>query len=117
MPAPKLDSKLLKKITETFHPHMPALFERLGSSVVAIVELTSVERIEPYEEEEKAPTAKLRITSLEIATHGQEDALRRAQRAMYLLRTGKGTLDEPVDHEHATRQLDMLSRRVAESEN
>lgn len=117
MPAPKLDSKILKRLDEVFGPHMAGLFNQLGSSVVAIVELTSVERAEPYAEEEKAPTAKLRITSLEIATKAQEDALRRAQQAMHLLRTGRGTLDDPVDHEHATRQLDLLSRRVAESED
>ncbi|MFD9943216.1 hypothetical protein ACFWYW_14515 [Nonomuraea sp. NPDC059023] len=116
MPASKLDSKLLKRLEEVLQPYTATLFTRLGTSVVGIVEITSVERTEPYDEEERAPTVKLRLTGLEIATPEQEDALRRGQRAMYQLRTARDTLDALPDSEHALRQLNLLDQRLTRSE-
>ncbi|GAA3251264.1 hypothetical protein [Nonomuraea helvata] len=115
MPVPKLDSKILKRLEDSFLPHTRSLYDRLGSSVVAIVELTSVERAETAAEEEKAPTVKLRVTGLEIATRDQEDALRRAQQAMFQLRTTSGTLAE-LDSEQVTRHIARLPNRIVQPE-
>ncbi|MEV4320968.1 hypothetical protein AB0J37_01915 [Microbispora rosea] len=115
MPDIKLDSKLTKAIKRLLEPY-EARLGKLGNTVVAIVELTSVKRVDVTPDVEAAPTAYLRITGLEIATREQEDHLRRAQQAMFQLRTARGTLDEIHSAEDAQRQLNLLPQIVLEGD-
>ena len=116
MPDIKLDSKLTKAIKRLLEPY-EARLGKLGANVVAIVELTSVKRVDVTPDVEAAPAAYLRITGLEIATRDQEDHLRRAQQSMYRLRTARGTLDEIHSAEDANRQLRILHQTVAEGDD
>lgn len=71
------------------------LFERPGTSVFAIVELTSTSYTGHAEGEEKKPQVKLRVTRAEVARDEEEAAsLAEAARAMYRRRRMDGTLDE-----------------------
>lgn len=111
MPDIKLDSKLIKPIKRNLEPYESRLGQ-LDRTIVAIVELTSVKRVDVSLEAETAPAAYVRITGLEIATREQEDALRRAMQAMYQLRTARGTLDELHSAEDANRQLHLLGNTL-----
>lgn len=113
MPDIKLDSKLTKAIKRQLEAY-EARLGKLGTSVVAIVELTAVKRLDVHPDVETAPAAYLRITGMEIATRDQEDPLRRAQQAMYQLRTARGTLDEIHSAEDAKRELSLLPQTVIE---
>lgn len=71
------------------------LFERPGTVVVAIVELTSKSYTGHAEGEEKSPQVKVRLTGCEAARDDDEaNALLEAKRSMYRKRRMDGTLDE-----------------------
>ncbi|MFD9569945.1 hypothetical protein ACFWBI_08885 [Streptomyces sp. NPDC059982] len=71
------------------------LFEKPGTTVVAIVELTSKSYTGHAEGEEKEPQVKVRITSCEVARSDAEAmTLLEAKRAMWRARRMDGTLDE-----------------------
>jgi hypothetical protein len=71
------------------------LFERPGSTVFAIVELTSVSYTGHADDEGKTPQVKLRVHRAEIARDDDEAAsLAEAQRAMYRRRRMHNTFDE-----------------------
>lgn len=71
------------------------LFEKPGTVVVAIVELTSKSYTGHAEGEEKEPQVKVRVTGCEVARSDAEAAtLLEAKRAMWRARRMDGTLDE-----------------------
>lgn len=71
------------------------LFEKPGSVIVAIVELTSKSYTGHAEGEEKEPQVKVRVTGCEVARSDAEAAtLLEAKRAMWRARRMDGTLDE-----------------------
>lgn len=71
------------------------LFETPGTTVVAIVELTSKSYTGHAEDEEKDPQVKVRVTACEVArTDDEAAALLEAKRAMWRARRMDGTLDE-----------------------
>ncbi|MFD7509543.1 hypothetical protein ACFV5N_09395 [Streptomyces sp. NPDC059853] len=72
-----------------------SLFEHPGSSVVAIIELSSASYIGHAATEEKDPQVRLRVTACQAARDAaEESALRDAQRAMWRHHQIEGTLDE-----------------------
>jgi hypothetical protein len=89
----KFDSKVLTDVAEALEPHATEMFKQRRGRWIAIVELAHVERTEPGPDEDKNPTVKLRVTSIEVAadeiTGGR---LRGLQREMYDRRTSGGTL-------------------------
>jgi hypothetical protein len=71
------------------------LFEKPGSTVFAIVELTSVSYTGHADDEGKTPQVKLRVHRAEVARDDEEAAsLAEAQRAMYRRRRMDQTFDE-----------------------
>lgn len=71
------------------------MWQNLGGHYMAIVEMQVAERTEPADEDDTQPSAKLRITSLELARGAHDDEqLRQALLARYKARTAIGTLDE-----------------------
>ena len=71
------------------------LFEQPGTTVVAIVELSSVTYTGHASGEEKPPQVKLRASGCEVARTTEEAAaLLEAKRAMWRSRRMDGTLDE-----------------------
>jgi hypothetical protein len=91
----KFDSKVLTDVAEALEPHATEMFKQRRGRWMAVVELSHVERSEPGPDEEKNPTVKVRVTSIEVAadeiTGGR---LRGVQREMYDRRTSGGTLFE-----------------------
>ena len=74
------------------------LFEKPGTTVVAIVELTSKSYTGHAEGEDKDPQVKVRVTGCEVArTDEDAAALLEAKRAMWRDRQIEGTLDEIGD--------------------
>jgi hypothetical protein len=91
----KFDSKVLTDVAEALEPHTEEMFKQRRGRWMAVVELSHVERSEPGPDEDKNPTVKVRVTSIEVAadevTRGR---LRSVQREMYDRRTSGGTLFE-----------------------
>lgn len=91
----KFDSKVLTDVAEALEPHATEMFKQRQGRWMAVVEFAHVERSEPGPDEDKNPTVKLRVTSVEVAadevTRGR---LRGVQREMYDRRTSGGTLFE-----------------------
>lgn len=91
----KFDSKVLTDVAEALETHATEMFKQRQGRWMAVVELAHVERSEPGPDEEKNPTVKVRVTSIEVAadeiTTGR---LRGVQREMYDRRTSGGTLFE-----------------------
>ncbi len=73
------------------------MWHNLGGHYMAIVELQVGERTEPADEEDTAPSAKLKVTQLELARGAHDDEqLRRALLSRHTARTAVGTLDEEI---------------------
>lgn len=90
----KIDSAIAADAAAALGPHARPLYDDLGAYRVGLVELKSAERVEPARDEDKDPSIKLKITSLEVAASDQEDVLRTAMQVLYATRTAQGTLDE-----------------------
>jgi hypothetical protein len=75
-------------------PHVMRLYDKPGARVMAVVELAHVERVQPAPGSDGKPVVKMKITGCEVPNREQEGAIREAQRALFLARTARGTLDE-----------------------
>jgi hypothetical protein len=109
----KLDGTPSTAAMGALEPHVAALYAKPGGRLMAIVELAHIERVQPAPEAEKEPSVKVKVTQLEIPNAEQVDAIREAQRALYITRTARGTLDE--EHQLALGQqtLKMLGGSLA----
>ncbi|MEU8756261.1 hypothetical protein AB0C88_37815 [Streptomyces chartreusis] len=98
----KFDSKVLTDVAEALEPFATEMFKQRQGRWMAVVEFGHVERTEPGPDEDKNPTVKIRVTSIEVAgdevTRGR---LRGVQREMYDRRTSGGTLFEQHDEDVA----------------
>ncbi|PVE04626.1 hypothetical protein [Streptomyces scopuliridis] len=94
-PEVKLDSAAASVEVSLTTEQRRGLFEKPGSVVVAIVELTSKSYTGHAEGEEKEPQVKVRVTGCEVArTDAEAATLLEAKRAMWRARRMDGTLDE-----------------------
>lgn len=91
----KFDSKVLTDVAEALEPFATEMFKQRAGRWMAVVEFGHVERTEPGPDEDKNPSVKIRVTSVEVSgdevTNGR---LRGMQREMYDRRTSGGTLFE-----------------------
>jgi hypothetical protein len=89
-----LESKLPK--TGGITPELAAvMWENLGGTYPAIVALEVSERTEPADDEDKDPSVKLRVLSVELPRDNDEaEWLRELQRAWYRRRTKQNTLED-----------------------
>ncbi|MET8475394.1 hypothetical protein ABZY90_19740 [Streptomyces sp. NPDC006422] len=95
VPEVKLDSAAAHIESSLNRDLRRGLFEKPGTTVVAIVELTSKSYTGHAEGEDKDPQVKLRVTGCEVArTDEDAAALLDAKRAMWRDRQIEGTLDE-----------------------
>jgi hypothetical protein len=90
----KLDSKLANPAADALDSLTARLYAKPGMRIVGVVELAHVERTQPAPDSDKEASVKLQIKHLEIANPQQEEAVREAQRALYLHRTAQGTLTD-----------------------
>lgn len=92
------DLKIIAKpnsgAAQAFEGHVQRLYDRPGLSIMAIVELRHDQRVEPAPGSDAKRSVAVKIVGAEVAGLEQEGALREAQRALYLMRTATGTLDE-----------------------
>ena len=94
-PEVKLDSAAAAVEASLTRDQRRGLFEKPGTTVVAIVELTSKTYTGHAEDEDKDPQVKVRVTGCEVARSDAEAAtLLEAKRAMWRARRMDGTLDE-----------------------
>lgn len=104
----KIDPYLLQPIRDRLDAFAERLYQR-GGAVMAVVELTAVEKTAPFDyddDEQRAGKVALRITGCEVASAAQEPHLRRVQEALYRIRTSSGTLDEQLSGADV-RRLEM----------
>ncbi|CAM5265519.1 hypothetical protein [Streptomyces fumanus] len=98
----KFDSKVLTDVAEALEPFSEAMFKQRGGRWIAVVEFGHAERTEPGPDEDKNPSVKIRVTSVEVAadeiTGGR---LRNLQREMYERRTSGDTLFADPDSDVA----------------
>jgi hypothetical protein len=94
-PEVKLDSAAAAVEATLTREQRRGLFEKPGTIVYAIVELTSKSYTGHAEGEEKPPQVKVRVTACEVArTDEDAKSLVEARRAMYRGRQIDGTFDE-----------------------
>jgi hypothetical protein len=85
----KLDYRLNGDVSDALAPHIERIYDRPGSTFVAVVEFRHTSRLELADE------VKCRAVKLEVANPGeQEQHVRSLHRALYLQRTAQGTLDD-----------------------
>lgn len=98
----KFDSKVLTDVAEALEPFSEEMFKQRRGRWMAVVELTHTERNEPGPDEDKQPSVKVRVTTIEVAadeiTAGR---LRNVQREMHERRTSGGTLFQQHDEDVA----------------
>jgi hypothetical protein len=111
VPEVKLDSAAAVVEASMTREQRRGLFEKPGTVVYAIVELTSKSYTGHAEGEEKPAQVKVRVTGCEVARNDEDaKALIDARRAMYRGRQIDGTFDEvgrgPI---HPGNHLDELA--------
>lgn len=95
VPEIKLDSAAAHVEASMTREQRRGLFEKPGTVVYAIVELTSKSYVGYAENEDKDPQVKVRVTGCEVARNDEDaKALVEARRAMYRGRQIDGTFDE-----------------------
>lgn len=95
VPEVKLDSAAVAIEASMSRDQRRGLFEKPGTVVYAIVELTSKSYTGHAEDEDKDPQVKVRVTGCEVARSDEDaKALIEARRAMYRGRQIDGTFDE-----------------------
>lgn len=85
--------KMTSAAADGIHPHIRAMYDRPGATMLAVVELEHVERTQPGPASEADASVTCRISHLEVPVGAQVAPVRELQRALYLTRTAKGTLD------------------------
>lgn len=90
----KLDSKIGGGPSNALEPLVRQIWDKPGTRFVGVVEFAHVERTEPAPDTDGDPSVKIRMSALEVAPKDHEGAIREVMRAMYSMRTARGTLDE-----------------------
>jgi hypothetical protein len=109
----KLDGTPSTAAMGALEAHVAALYAKPGARLMGIVELAHIERVQPAPEADKDPSVKVKVTQLEIPNSEQVDAIREAQRALYISRTARGTLDEDHQLALAKQTIDLLGGSLA----
>jgi hypothetical protein len=90
----KIVGKPTSGAAEALERHVADLYARPGAHILAVMELRHVERLQPAPGSDKTASVGMKIVGCEVPTVEQEGAIREVQRALYLQRTARGTLDE-----------------------
>jgi uncharacterized coiled-coil protein SlyX len=112
----KIQGKPAAAAQQGLEPYVTRFYDSQGIRAMAIVELQHVERSQPAPGSDKSPTVVMRISALEVATIASENLIREAQRALYLMRTAAGTIDENGDFALGEDTVKRLSGQIAEAE-
>lgn len=112
----KIDGKLSATADAALADHAKALYDVPGSRRVGIIELRRDYGLAPDPSGSKKAVVGLAIARLEIAGPDQEEAVREAQRALYLQRTARGTLGEDGQIELSPNTIDDLGNLLHDIE-
>jgi hypothetical protein len=104
----KIDGKLSPTAAAALEDHAKALYLTPGARRVGIIELRRDYNTVPDPSGAKKAVVGLAIAGLEVAGPDQENAVREAQRALYLQRTARGTLGEDDELELYPETVDLL---------
>ena len=113
----KLATKMGANAESVMEIHAPALYAKLGSSRVGIVEIVSTERTEVANHDDDQVSVTLRIRHLELASPAAEDDMRRALKALFTQRTAYGTMTEDLDVELSQTTIEKLAGDMVAVEN
>lgn len=102
---------LASRAADAVEPHIRNLYDNDRARLIFVGELEHVARTMPGPASDAAPQVAARISHLEVPSGINQDLIRMVLRSLYLLRTGRGTLDE------ASGQLNLAteSARIADS--
>lgn len=118
MTTAKIDSKFSTQVGEALALHIDSLMAKLRAGRVETLHIVGTlvpsERTEPTPGEDKEPSVKLRLVSLEIPDSEQAEAVREVQRALWLSRTATGTLDEEGEVQLAKHTLKDAGGDIAQ---
>lgn len=95
--------------------HVAPLYAKLGRTVVAVVELRSVERTQVDATSGKDPAVKARITSCEVATGKSDDHVRDLMAALHTLRTASGEVNESTLALDFDRSIDLAENTARQA--
>ncbi|HEY0641261.1 MAG TPA: hypothetical protein VGD67_26835 [Pseudonocardiaceae bacterium] len=116
MTALKIVGKPTRSARDGIEPFVAALYATPGRRLVGVIELEHIERTEPAPGADREPAVTVRMSALEVAGPEAEDHLREAQRALYLQRTARGTLDEHGDIELTQTTLERCAGQLHATE-
>ena len=85
--------KMTAAAADAMADHIRPLYDKPGGTVLAVVELQHIERTQPGPGSEADAVVTARIAHLEVPVGAQVAPVRELQRALYLTRTARGTLD------------------------
>lgn len=97
--------------TTALEGHVRGLFDDQNAKLLIVGELEHWTRSEPGPASNAQPTVNARLRLVEVPGEKQQDDVRNVLRALYLLRTARGTLDEAA----GSVNLDTEAQRVAEA--
>jgi hypothetical protein len=93
----KIQGRPSASAAAALQPHVQAMYDRVGTPWIAIVELAQSERTEPAPTTDKDRSVQMRIIGAEVATDDHAGTVREVMRALYVMRTATGTLTEEDD--------------------
>ena len=118
MTTAKIDSKFSTQVGDALAPHVDPLMNNLRAGKVETLHIVGTlvpsERTEPTPGEEKQPSVKLRLVSMEIPDRDQAETVREVQRALWLSRTATGTLNEEGEVQLAKHTLTDAGGDIAQ---
>jgi hypothetical protein len=113
----KIDGKLSPTAAAALEDHAKTLYLTPGARRVGIIELRRDYNTVPDPSGAKKAVVGLAIAGLEIANSpAQENSVREAQRALYLQRTARGTLQEDGQIELYPETIDLLGELLNDLE-
>lgn len=89
-------------------PHVRRFYSRPNLRQLVIAELHHIERTQVVPDGEQQPSVAMRIAAVEVPDAEQEDGLRDAMRALYLIRTASGTINEGGELELGKQTVRLL---------
>lgn len=108
----KIEGKPAATAAAALERYADQLYTNNTARLVIIAELKHAKQVTPAPDEDKDREVGVKITALEVASPEQDEALRKAMRALYVSRTAQGTLDEDMDIELSKTTLEQCGGRL-----
>jgi hypothetical protein len=90
----KIAAKPNSGAMQALEPHISRLYDKPGLSIMAVVEFRHDQRVQVAPGSDGDQSVTVKIIGCEVASQELEGVLRESQRALYVIRTARGTIDE-----------------------